>query len=170
MRETASPENKDYRCASIEEARKLEAGTRHYRAYVGSPKVYDVTAATQFALMVGLGLREDHTLLDIGCGSLCGGRLFIPYLLPGRYYGIEPQAWLVEDGIQFEVGEELRRLKRPTFRYVDDFSLTGFNVLFDFMVAQSVLTHVSQTQLDRCLSQAKLALKPEGLLAASFLL
>ena len=76
-----APENKDYRFASIEEARKLEAGTRHYRAYVGSPKAYDVTAATQFALMVGLGLREDHTLLDIGCGSLCGGRLFIPYLL-----------------------------------------------------------------------------------------
>jgi len=162
------PENKDYRCASIEEARKLEAGTRHYRAYVGSPKAYDVTAATQFALMVGLGLREDHTLLDIGCGSLCGGRLFIPYLRPGCYYGIEPQAWLVEDGIHYEVGEELRRLKRPTFRYVDDFSLTGFNVLFDFMVAQSVLTHVSQVQLDHCLSQAKLALKPEGLLAASF--
>ncbi|MGC1678244.1 MAG: class I SAM-dependent methyltransferase, partial [Candidatus Binataceae bacterium] len=122
----------------------------------------------QFALMVALGLREDHTLLDIGCGSLCGGRLFIPYLLPGGYFGIEPQAWLVEDGFKLEVGEELRRLKRPVFRYVDDFSLTAFDVLFDFMLAQSVLTHVSQAQLDRCLSQAKLALKPEGLFAASF--
>ena len=164
----AAPENNDYRSASIEEARKLEPGKRHYRAYVGSPDAYDVTAATQFALMVALGLREHHTLLDIGCGSLCGGRLFIPYLLPGCYYGIEPQAWLVEDGIHFEVSEELQRLKRPTFRYVDDFSLTAFNVLFDFMLAQSVLTHVSQMQLDRCLSEAKLALKPGGLLAASF--
>lgn len=41
-------------------------------------------------------------------------------------------------------------------------------VLFDFMLAQSVLTHVSQRQLDGCLSEARLALKPEGLLAASF--
>ncbi len=167
QKQAAAPDQ-DHRSATIEEARKLEAGTRHYRAYVGSPKAYDVTAATQFALMVALGLRENHTLLDIGCGSLCGGRLFIPYLLPGCYYGIEPQAWLVEDGIHFEVGEELRRLKRPTFRYVDDFSLTAFKVRFDFMLAQSVLTHVSQTQLDRCLSEAKLALKPEGLFAASF--
>lgn len=167
VQETA-PESHNYRSASIEEARKLEAGMSHYRAYVGDPNAYDLTGATQFALMVGLGLREDHTLLDIGCGSLCGGRLFIPYLLPGRYYGIEPQAWLVEDGIHFEVGEELRRVKRPAFRYVDDFSLTAFNVLFDFMLAQSVLTHVSQTQLDRCLSQVKLALMPEGLFAASF--
>jgi len=141
---------------------------RRYRAYVGNPNSYDVTAATQFALMVSLGLREDHTLLDIGCGSLCGGRLFIPYLLPDRYYGIEPQAWLVEDGIYFEVGEELRRLKRPRFRYVDDFSLSGFNILFDFMLAHSVLTHVTQAQLDRCLSAVKLALKPDGMMAASF--
>jgi SAM-dependent methyltransferase len=169
VREMATAlENKDYRSASIEEARKLEPGTRHYRAYIGSPKAYDVIAATQFALMVALGLREDHTLLDIGCGSLCGGRLFIPYLLPGCYYGIEPHAWLVEDGIHFEVGEEQRRLKRPTFLHVDDFSLTAFNVLFDFMLAQSVLTHVSPTQLDRCLSQVKLGLKPDGLFAASF--
>ncbi|MGH7782070.1 MAG: class I SAM-dependent methyltransferase [Candidatus Binataceae bacterium] len=163
-----APENKDHGAATIEEVRKLEPGARHYRAYVGSPKAYDVSAATQFTLMAALGLREHHTLLDIGCGSLCAGRLFIPYLLPGGYYGIEPQAWLVEDGLHFEVGEELRRLKRPSFRYADDFSLTSFNALFDFMLAQSVLTHVSQTQLDRCLSQAKLALKPEGLFVASF--
>ena len=93
-----APENKDYRSASVEEARKLDAGTRHYRAYVGSPKAYDVTAATQFALMVGLGLREDHTLLDIGCGSLCGGRLFIPYLaarliLRDRAAGLAGRGW-----------------------------------------------------------------------------
>lgn len=163
-----APESKDYRSASLEEARNLEAGMRHYRAYVGNPKAYDVTAATQFTLMAALGLREDHTLLDIGCGSLCAGRLFIPYLLPGCYYGIEPEAWLVEDGLRSEVGEELRRLKRPTFRYAGDFSLSAFKVPFDFMLAQSVLTHVSQTQLDRCLSEVKLALKPEGLMAASF--
>jgi hypothetical protein len=167
QKQAAAPD-RDHRSASIEEARKLDAGARHYRAYVGSPKAYDVTGAAQFALMVALGLRESHTLLDIGCGSLCGGRLFIPYLLPGGYFGIEPQAWLVEDGIRLEVGEELRRLKRPAFLHVDDFSLTAFKVPFDFMLAQSVLTHVSQAQLDRCLSQAQLVLKPEGLFAASF--
>lgn len=156
------------RSATIEEARKFDPGAHHYRAYVGSPKQYDVTGATQFSLMVALGLRERHTLLDIGCGSLCGGRLFIPYLLPDRYYGIEPQSWLIEDGIRYEVTVEMQRLKRPRFRIADDFPVTEFNALFDFMVAQSVLTHVSQTQLDRCLSQVKLGLSPEGLFAASF--
>ncbi len=158
----------DHRAVSIDEARELDAGARHYRAYVGSAKAYDVTAASQFALMVTLGLREDHTLLDIGCGSLCGGRLFIPYLRTGNYYGLEPESWLIDDAVSFELGEELIRLKRPSFRHTADFSLTGFGVAFDFMLAQSVLTHTSQSQLDRCLSEARLALKPEGLFAASF--
>jgi len=139
-----------------------------HRAYVGSPDAYDKTAAAQFALMIALGLREHHTLLDIGCGSLCGGRLFIPYLLPGNYCAIEPETWLVEDGIRFEVSDELRKLKRPSFRHADDFSLSGFDRSFDFMLAHSVLTHVTQAQLERCLAEARLALKPEGMFAASF--
>jgi len=143
-----------------------EAG-RH-RSYVGTADAYDITGAMQFGLMIALGLREYHSLLDIGCGSLSAGRLLIPYLLAGNYYGLEPEAWLVEDGIRFELSEELRRLKRPHFRHVGDFSLSGFNLQFDFMLAQSVFTHVSQAQLDRALEEAKLALKPEGLWAASF--
>jgi SAM-dependent methyltransferase len=55
--------------------------------------------ATQFRLLTTLGLREHHSLLDFGCGSLRAGRLLIPYLLPGRYYGLEPNRCLIEDGI-----------------------------------------------------------------------
>lgn len=148
--------------------RELDPEVRRYRAYVGTAEAYDLNGAMQFNLMVALGLREHHTLLDIGCGSLCAGRLLIPYLKKGNYCGLEPESWLVDAGIRFDVSEEMRSLKKPNFRHVDDFSLTGFNIDFDFMLAHSVLTHVSQAQLARCLSQVKLALKPEGLCAASF--
>ena len=50
--------------------------------------------ATQFALLSALGLPEDDRLLDIGCGSLRGGRLFITYLAEGGYTGIEPNCGL----------------------------------------------------------------------------
>src|SRR5437667_11270715 len=104
----------------------LAAGAPHYRAYVGPPERYDVMAATQFHLLTSLGLRDFHTLLDIGCGSLRLGRLAIPYLRPGRYHGLEPNRWLVDEGISRECGGDLVRIKQPSFRHDDDFSLTRF--------------------------------------------
>jgi hypothetical protein len=56
--------------------RGLQLGDHHYRAFVDFPGRYDVgAAAMQFSLLTALGLREDHSLLDIGCGSLRGPNL-----------------------------------------------------------------------------------------------
>ena len=55
----------------------VSPGARHYRAYVGAPQTYDIFAHMQFSLMTLLGLRQEHTLLDIGCGSLRAGKLFV---------------------------------------------------------------------------------------------
>jgi len=46
-----------------------------HRKYVGPPERYDLAASGQFSLLTLLGMREDQSLLDIGCGSLRGGRL-----------------------------------------------------------------------------------------------
>ena len=78
----------------------LQMGDRHYRAWVGPPADYDRIAALQVSLLLCVGLRETHFFLDVGCGSLRGGRMLIPYLRPGRYFGIEPERWLVEEGIE----------------------------------------------------------------------
>ena len=58
----------------------LKPGDAHYRAYVGPPEDYDLIAAMTFNLLTTLGLRQHHSLLDVGCGSLRIGRLLIPYL------------------------------------------------------------------------------------------
>ena len=42
---------------------------KNYRAFVGPEELYDVIGAMQFNLLTFLGLRGDHYLLDIGCGS-----------------------------------------------------------------------------------------------------
>ena len=121
----------------------LSPGSRHYRAFVGPPEKYDLVAAMQFNLLTALGLREHHYLLDIGCGSLRAGRLFIPYLLPDRYCGIEPEQWLIEEGIEREVGQDLIKIKRPSFSNDPDFSLSSFDRTFDFLLAQSIFSHTS---------------------------
>ena len=47
----------------------LKPGDPHYRAYVGPPQDYDLIAAMTFNLLTTLGLRQNHSLLDIGCGA-----------------------------------------------------------------------------------------------------
>jgi len=146
---------------------ELKPGDSHYRAYVGPPKKYDLIAAMQFNLLTSLGLRQDHYLLDIGCGSLRAGRLFIPYLLPRHYYGIEPAQWLIEKGIENEVGADQIRIKQPTFSNVSNFNLRVFNQHFDYLVAQSIFSHASITQIEHCLQEAAKIMSPEAIFAAT---
>jgi SAM-dependent methyltransferase len=139
-----------------------------HRTFVGPPDRYDLASAGQFSLLTGIGMREEHTLLDIGCGSLRGGRLFISYLKPGKYFGIEPEQWLVDQGIDLEIGRDLIRLKQPAFSNDTNFTLTTFGRKFDFMLAQSIFSHATQAQIRRCLSEAKQALEPAGVFAATY--
>ena len=148
----------------------LPIGAKHHRAFVGEAEGYDVSAATQFNIMTFLGLRQHHYLLDIGCGSLRGGRLFISYLEPGRYYGIEPETWLVEEGIASEVGRDMIALKRPVLDDNADFRLTTFDREFDFLLAQSIFSHASRAQIESCLAEARQVMAPEALFAATFVL
>ena len=105
-------------------------------------------AARQVTLLLAAGLRDTHRLVDIGCGSLRAGRMLIPYLRQERYFGVEPNRWLVERGIEYELGRDLIGLKLPAFRFVDDFSLGAFDVSFDFALAHSVFSH-AYPDLDR---------------------
>ena len=146
----------------------------NYRGFVGSDDNYDLVGAMQFNLLTALGLREYHKLLDIGCGSLRAGRLFIPYLNRGGYCGIEPEKWLVEAGIQNEIGESMVEIKAPRFVYSYEFPATAFGEKFDYMVAHSIFSHASQEQILQCLKNVKPALTPStdhargGLLARQF--
>lgn len=143
-------------------------GSQEYREHTGDQELYDLRGALQFNLLTTLGLRDRHYLLDIGCGSLCGGRLFIPYLRPGRYFGIEPLEWLLQKGIQEELGQSAIEIKKPTFLNDDDFTLTAFGRKFDFLLAQSIFSHTSQRQLRKCLSEASKVMMPHSIFAATF--
>ncbi len=146
----------------------LPIGARHHRAFVGAAEGYDISGALQFNILTFLGLRQDHYLLDIGCGSLRGGRLSMSYLEPERYYGIEPEEWLIAEGIAHEVGQDLIDLKRPAFSNDSRFTLTTFGRQFDFILAQSIFSHASSSQIERCLSQAKQVMAPNAFFVATF--
>ena len=153
---------------SDDRGRDLPIGARHHRAWVGAAEGYDISAALQFNILTFLGLRQDHNLLDIGCGSLRGGRLFMTYLEAERYCGIEPEEWLIEEGIANELGQDLIDLKRPAFSSDSEFTLTTFGRQFDYIVAQSIFSHAAPSQIERCLSEAKQVMAPNAIFAATF--
>jgi len=119
----------------------LKPGAAHYRAYVGPPRDYDLIAAMVFNLLTSLGLRQHHRVVDIGCGSLRIGRLLIPYLNRGHYVGVEPNRWLVREGIRNEVGRDQVKIKQPTFSFASDLAHFEAPLHLDFAVAQSILSH-----------------------------
>jgi len=153
-----------------QDAKTLPAGSAElYSAYVGPPEQYDFMGATQFRLACALGLREDHHLLDFGCGSLRAGRLFISYLLADRYCGVEPNTWLVEQAIAGELGgEDLIRIKRPRFDNNDQFRAGMFGTTFDFIVAQSVFSHCGADLIASALNNFRAVLKRDGVIMATF--
>ena len=148
---------------------EVPPGSRHYRAFVGPTDTYDQTSAMQLNLMTALGMRENHYLLDIGCGSLRAGRLFIPYLLPGHYFGLEPEQWLIDAAIENELGKDLIEIKRPVFSNNTEFNLSVFARDFDFLIAQSIFSHAPQSQIKKCLSEVRKVMKPTSVFAATFL-
>ena len=142
--------------------------TMNYRNAVGPPDKYDIIGALQFRVMVAQGLRDRHTLLDIGCGSLRGGRLFIVWLRPGKYFGIEPHEHLVISGIMEEIGNSIRKVKRPKFHFSSKFDLSHFGVKFDYILAQSIFSHAAPQMIDKCLGEVRKVLKPNGTFIATY--
>ena len=154
---------------SSSEVLGLKPGDEHYRAYVGPPRDYDLISAMVFNLLTCTGLRQEHRLLDIGCGSLRVGRLLIPYLAEGNYVGVEPNKWLVRDGIRNELGNDLVKLKKPQFSY--NTSLSEFNepLELDFAFAQSIFSHCGKDLINGWLSEIHPHLKDSGVFLATLL-
>ena len=148
----------------------LKPGDPHYRAYVGPPEDYDLIAAMTFNLLTTLGLRQHHSLLDVGCGSLRIGRLLIPYLNRGKYFGVEPNNWLVEAGIEHELGKGVVSIKRPTFFFsASPETVVRAKVSFDFALAQSIFSHCGLDLIRGWLSAVSRSLTQSGALVATFL-
>jgi len=153
---------------SLDKAEQLAPGSEHYRSYVGPPSRFDFMSLSQLGILFAFGLRETDTVLDFGCGSLRAGRMLIPFLREKKYFGIEPNKWLIEDGIDRELGRDATTLKKPVFSYDDNFDCTVFNKKFDFILAQSIVTHAGPNMARKLFESASMSLKDDGVLLLSY--
>jgi len=147
----------------------LKPGDEHYRAYVGPPQDYDLVSAMVFNLLTILGCRQHHKVLDVGCGSLRNGRLLIPYLNKGNYTGIEPNKWLIEDGINYELGRGQVAIKSPLLFEGSSADVLGVDEMFDFAFAQSIFSHCGLDLIEQWLREVHPHLNEDGVFAATFI-
>lgn len=146
--------------------RYLKQG-RH-RAYVGADRLYDMKAAWQFMILASLGLREHHHLLEVGCGSLRAGRLFIPYLQAGHYCGVDASEEAIALGIANELGNGILEVKQPRFAFNSDFDFSSFGQQFEFILAHGLIIHITDAQMERLFNAAAGVLKKDGLFIGNY--
>lgn len=116
----------------------------------------------QFDYLRDHGLRPGHRMLEIGCGNLRAGRLFIDYLDAGNYYGIDispdilfaAQATLVEHGLRDKL-PHLTPVRDLTFAFLPDEH-------FDVVHAHSVFSHSPIEVIEECFAHLPRIMKPDG--------
>ena len=121
----------------------------------------------QFDFMTGHGLTETSTLLDLGCGTLRGGQFYIDFLEPGHYVGIDLSRDAIESGKEL-LPDRLLREKSPTFYVNDDLKFQQLNREFDFIIAQSVFTHLPKSDIVECFENVDKILSTDGVFYATY--
>jgi ubiquinone/menaquinone biosynthesis C-methylase UbiE len=122
----------------------------------------------QFDYLIKHGLKPDMRMLEIGCGNLRAGRLFVDYLDSGNYYGtdISPDILLAAQRTVVEYG--LQR-KLPYLSLVDDLKLDFLpDGHFNVVHAHSVFSHSPLSVIEECLSHVGRIMAPGGMFDFTF--
>ena len=129
---------------------------------------FDLMGKKQFELMIKNGLRKDDVLVDIGCGSLRGGVHFIRYLNRGCYLGMEMQEWLLQAGVQLELGLGVYEVKKPELVVSAEFDFDLFTKKPTIGLAQSLFTHLTGDEVVLCLQKLAKVVDPGFVLWSTF--
>lgn len=128
---------------------------------------WEAVSEWQLAQLVDLGMNPDHYLVDIGCGP---GRLAVqavPYLLPGRYYGVDP----------FPPYVRMARKVLQTSDVRNEYSITegraadcgNLPARFEYAMAASVFTHMSAVEIIECLMSLKTVMRGGGVMLFTYI-
>lgn len=136
------------------------------KATVGG--MWEEIGKLQFGFLLENGLSPDHQLLDLGCGCLRGGIHFISYLKAGNYFGMDISEEILKAGKKI-LRENHLEDKHPILIHNTDLSFEELQgKQFDFIIAQSVFTHIPLSDIEECFQNVKKILKNNGVFFATF--
>ncbi|MCK1796452.1 class I SAM-dependent methyltransferase [Streptomyces sp. XM4193] len=116
----------------------------------------------QFDYLREHGLTPEDRMLEIGCGNLRAGRLFIDHLRPGHYHGVDISPEILLAAQQTLVRNDLRE-KLPYLTLVDDLRLAHLPAAhFTVVHAHSVFSHSPLHVMAECFSHVGRVLAPGG--------
>jgi 2-polyprenyl-3-methyl-5-hydroxy-6-metoxy-1,4-benzoquinol methylase len=114
-----------------------------YKSHLGGGSDgWQLRGAFQLELLKYLGLGEQSTLLDVGCGPGRAMTHFVGFLLPGRYTGVDYNESFIKVA-EMAVVEEGLAAKNPTLKVLGSFDFSSLHSTFDFVIVFSVLNHCS---------------------------
>jgi len=129
---------------------------RFYR-YSGIPELWRTVGILQFSFLREHGLEPESYLLDVGCGAFRLGRLVIPYLKPGHYYGIDRNGGALTYGRKEQLGYKMIRRRYP---HIENLKLGDGPIdlprilerdRFDIVWMHALLDHMKPAQVNRAL-------------------
>ena len=138
---------------------------RSWRIGVGG--LWEEIGKLQYNFLIKKGLKPEHFLLDVGCGSLRGGIYFIKYLKEGHYFGIDKNPEFLE-GAKIELDENNLANKNPKLRVMENFDFYTLRQNFDYAIAQSVFTHLDAEKIKTCLKSIEKVIVQGGKFYATF--
>ena len=130
--------------------------------------VYVEDAAEHLEHLKALGMRPHHRLLDYGCGILRTARFAVPYLDTGSYVGVDIADIRIEKGraLLAEFGIPPDSYEAFTVSDCELRELEGYS--FDYIWAQSVLTHMPAREIQTMLRAMKRRFAPGGAFVFTF--
>ncbi|HEX6462841.1 MAG TPA: ATP-binding cassette domain-containing protein [Vicinamibacterales bacterium] len=108
------------------------------------------------------GLEPRDFVLDVGCGSLAGARVMLPFMDEHRYWGYEKDRRLFEAGVAIEL---VRAKVRPEHGHLivnDWFDLSESPHLFRFAIANGFWSRLPFNAIARCVVSVLRKLEPGG--------